>query len=57
MIKAVKRAIHAVLKEADIADKELQTVFTGTESLLNTRPLTTVSGDVNVNVDPKPFPN
>ena len=47
MIKAAKRAIYAVLKEADVDDEELQTVFTGTESLLNSRPLTTVSGDVN----------
>ena len=47
MIKAVKRAIYAVLKKADVDDEELQTVFTGTESLLNSRPLTTVSVDVN----------
>ena len=47
MIKAAKRAIYAVLKEADVDNEELQTVFTGTESLLNSRPLTTVSGDVN----------
>ena len=36
-----------MLKEAYVDDKELQTVFTGTESLLNSRPLTTVSGDAN----------
>ena len=47
MINAAKRAIYAVLKEADVDDEELQTVFTGTESLLNSRPLTTVSRDVN----------
>ena len=47
MIKAAKRAIYVVLKEADVDDEELQTVFTGTESLLNSRPLTTVNGDVN----------
>ena len=47
MIKAAKRAIYAVLKEADVDDEELQTMFTGTESLLNSRPLTIVSGDVN----------
>ena len=46
-IKAAKRAIYAILKEADVDDEELQTVFTGTESPLNSRPLTTVSGDVN----------
>ena len=50
MIKATKRAIYAVLKEADVDDEELQTVFTGTECLLNSMPLTTVSGltgDIN----------
>ena len=47
--KAAKRkcAIYAVLKEADVEDEKLQTVFTGAESLLNSRPLTTVSGDAN----------
>ena len=47
MIKAAKRATYAVLKEADVDDEELQTEFTETESLLNSSPLTTVSGDVN----------
>ena len=47
MIKSAKRAIYAILKEADVNDEELQTVVTGVESLLNSRPLTTVSGDVN----------
>ena len=47
MIQSAKRAIYAILKEADVNDEELQTVFTGAESLLNSRPLTMVSGDVN----------
>ena len=47
MIKSAKRAIYAILKEAHVNDAEIQTVFTGAESLLNSRPLTTVSGDVN----------
>ena len=47
MIKLAKRAIYAILKEADVNDEELQTVFTGADSLLNFRPLTTVSGEVN----------
>jgi len=47
MIKAAKKATYAVLKEADVDDEEQQTKFTGTESLLNSRPLTTVSRDVN----------
>ena len=44
MIKSPKRAIYAVLSEADVNDEELQTVFIGVE---NSRPLTTVSEDVN----------
>jgi len=47
MIKLSKWAIYAVLSEADANDEELQTVFTGVESLLNSRPLSTVSGEVN----------
>ena len=47
MIKSAKRAIYAVLKDTDVNDEELQTVFTGAESLLNSRPLTTVTRDVN----------
>ena len=47
MIKSAKRAINAIFKEADVNDAEIQTVFTGAESLLNSRPLTTVSGDFN----------
>ena len=47
MIKSAKRAIYAILNDADVNDEELQTVFTGAESLLNSRPSTTVSGDVN----------
>lgn len=43
MIKSAKRAIAAVLPNADINDEELETVFTGVESLLNLRPLTTIS--------------
>ena len=40
MIKAAKRAIHAILGNADITDEELTTAFTGAEALLNSRPLT-----------------
>lgn len=47
MIKAAKRAISAILKDADITDEELQTCFIGVESLLNSRPPTTVSDDRN----------
>lgn len=48
MIKAAaKRAIYAVLKEADVDDEKLQTVFTATESLLNSKHLTADRGDSN----------
>ena len=48
VIKSAKRAIYAILKkQVDVNVEELQTAFTGVESLLNSRPLTTVSGDVN----------
>ena len=40
MIKAAKRAILAVLHNADINDEELHTTFVGVEDLLNSRPLT-----------------
>jgi len=42
MIKPAKRAIVAIFK-----DEELETCFIGMESLLNSRPLTTVSDDPN----------
>ena len=45
MIKSAKRAIAAVLPNADVNDEDLQTIFTGVESLLNSRPLTTISDD------------
>lgn len=47
MIKAAKRAIYAELSGADVNDEELETAIIGAESLLNSRPLTTVSGDQN----------
>jgi len=40
MIKAAKKAIHAVLREAEINDEELMTAFMGAEFLLNSRPIT-----------------
>ena len=39
MIKAVKRAINAILKDADVTDEELITAFTGDDALINSRPL------------------
>lgn len=51
MIKAAKRAISAILKDTDVTDEELQSCFVGVESLLNSRPLTTVSDDPNESND------
>ena len=40
--------MYAALSQANVStDEKLQTGYTGVESLLNSRPLTTVSGDVN----------
>jgi hypothetical protein len=39
MIRAAKRAILAILGNADVTDEELQSGFTGAEALLNSRPL------------------
>ena len=47
MIKAAKRAINGILGQVDVNDEDLQTVFIAVESLLNSRPLTTVRGEVN----------
>ena len=47
MIRSVKRAVNAVLGNADVNDEELQTVFTGVESLMNSRPLNQLSSDPN----------
>ena len=40
MIKAAKRAVYAILGNADITDEELHTAFVGAEALINSRPLT-----------------
>ena len=47
MIKSAKRAINAILGNADVKDEELLTVFTGVESLLDSRPLTATGNDPN----------
>jgi hypothetical protein len=52
MIKSAKKAIKIVLGNADITDEELQTAICGAEKLLNSRPITYVSSDVN---DPVPL--
>ena len=46
MLKAAKKAIYAVLSSRYVTDKELITVVTGAESLLNSRPLTYQSANI-----------
>ena len=45
MIKGAKRAVYAILGNANITDEELMTAFTGAEALLNSRPLTYYSAN------------
>ena len=45
MIKSVKRAINAILWNADITDEELMTAIIGAEGLVNSQPLTYQSTD------------
>ena len=40
MIKSAKKAIQAILGNADVTDEELMTTMIGAESLINSRPLT-----------------
>ena len=45
MIKAAKKAIRAILSNADVNDEEITTAFVGVQALLNSRPLTCHSAD------------
>ena len=45
MVKAVKRALYAVLGSNDVNDEELITACAGVESSINSRPLTYQSAD------------
>ena len=47
LIKSAKKAIQAILGNADITDEELHTAICGAERLLNSRPITFVSSDSN----------
>ena len=47
MIKAAKRAVYAILGNADVTDEELMSAFIGAEALLNSRPLTYQSASPN----------
>ena len=50
MIKSTKRAITAILNNADVKNEELMTAFCGAEALINLRPLTYQSANVKDNV-------
>lgn len=52
LIKSAKKAIKAILGDADVTDEELHTAICGVERLLNSRPITYVSSDPN---DPSPL--
>ena len=45
LVRTVKQSLKVILKENDITDFELMTVFTEVESIVNSRPLTAVSDD------------
>ena len=55
MIRSVKRAVKAILRNADVNDEELQTIFIGVESLMNSRPLTQLSSETPKTVDTTAF--
>ena len=46
MIKAAKRAVRTILGNADVTDEELMTALTGVDALLNSRPLTYQSANL-----------
>ena len=45
MVKVAKKATYAVIRDRDVTDEELITVFAGVESLLISRPLTYQGSD------------
>jgi hypothetical protein len=47
LIKSAKKALRAVLKDADFTDLEFMSALTGAESIVNSRPLTFQSYDPN----------
>ena len=47
LTKSAKKAIKAILGDADVTDEELHTAICGAERLLNSRPITYVSSDPN----------
>ena len=57
MVKSAKKAINAILGQADIIDDELLTAIIGAEGLINARPLTYQSANYedDVPLTPKPL--
>ena len=57
MIKAAKRVLKGILTDANVSDEELMTAITGAELLLNLRPLTyqTANVDYDVPLTPNHF--
>ena len=51
-VKSAKRAISAILKNAEVTDEELLSAIVGAEALMNSRPLSYVSADGR---DPTPL--
>ena len=45
LIKSAKRAMKAVIGNAEVTDEELLTTFVGVEGLMNSRPLTYQSAE------------
>lgn len=54
MIKSAKKAIQAILGNADITDEELMTTMIGPEALINSRPLTFQSANPADDVPVRP---
>ena len=52
LVKSAKRAISAILKNAEVTDEELLSAIVGAEALMNSRPLSYVSADGR---DPTPL--
>ena len=50
MIKAAKRSMKKVLENAEISDEEMLTAITGTQYLINSRPLTYQLANIDYNV-------
>lgn len=57
MIKSAKRAIYAILENADINDEELLSAIVGAEGLINSRPITYQSANSkdDIPLTPKHF--